>query len=58
MCSENHSYSQKGKAGSKRPITMISRKPLADRFSRLKSGHIAVGTYLIMFGHPDTDIYW
>jgi hypothetical protein len=54
-CSKHHGYRLKGKAGSKRPIRMNSEKPLADRFYRLKSGHVPVGTYLKRFGHRDND---
>jgi len=57
-CSAHHSYKLKGQAGSKRSIPKSSMKPLADRFYQMKSGHIAVGTELNMFGHPDNDTYW
>jgi len=34
---------------------MNSKKPLAARFYRLKSGHALVGTYYKQFGHRDDD---
>jgi len=52
-CSKHFSYRLKGKAGTKRPISMTSVKPLAARFYRLKCGHAPTGIYLKRFGYRE-----
>ena len=57
-CSKHYGYRVKGKAGSKRPVPMISVKSLATRFYRLESWHAPTGTYLKRFRHYGDDKCW
>jgi hypothetical protein len=57
-CSKQCSYRLKGKAETKRPISMASVTSLAARFNRLKSGHAPTGVYLKRFGPRDDNKCW
>ena len=55
--SKHYGY-RDGKAGSRRPVPMKSRKSLASRYYQLKCGHAPTATYLKRFGQRDDDQYW
>jgi hypothetical protein len=52
--SKHYGY-RDGKAGSRRPVPMKSRKSLASRYYQLKCGHAPTATYLKRFGQRDDD---
>jgi hypothetical protein len=50
-----HCGYRNGKAGSRRPIPMKSKKSLASRYYQLKCGHAPTATYFKRFGQRDDD---